>query len=241
MVNQHARSADRDTGRPAEILEKLMLADWHEGLALQLGGSTDADISDAAKVEFYDRNAAVYDEDMEVYYEYTGATQTANALHKYLKGNLDAKILDVGGGTGLVIKKLKDLAPYKNADGLDPAGEMLILGKQNGLYDNIFPQCFTLDSDIPSNSYDAVCSSGAYVPGHIKAATISKLHDIVKPGGYIIIVMRKSYTDTDADLIQLLPLIGEMVTCGKVQLIEQNTFEKYFKELEGLRIVLQKL
>ena len=42
-------------------------------------------LTNEQKVEFYNANAGVYDEDM-VTYSYGGAAQCAKTLHKYLQG-----------------------------------------------------------------------------------------------------------------------------------------------------------
>ena len=55
--------------------------------------------------------------------------------------------------------QLKKFAEYNNIDGLDPAGEMLIFAKENGRYNNIYPQYFTIDSGIKHCKLDIMRKS----------------------------------------------------------------------------------
>ncbi|XP_067942697.1 uncharacterized protein [Watersipora subatra] len=196
-------------------------------------------ISVTEKVTYYNTNATNYEESMAAG-DYSGPRLTASLLHKYLKGRLDAKILDVCGGTGLVIRELRKFASYNNADGLDAAENMMAVAKENGLYNNIFPQYFTLESDVPSNSYDALSSCGAFLPGHLKAEVVTKMCDIVKPGGYVVIVMRKHFTDYDSNLMQLRPLVHKLADTKQMELIEECVTENYVNGHDGLKIVLRK-
>ncbi|XP_067942639.1 ubiquinone biosynthesis O-methyltransferase-like [Watersipora subatra] len=192
------------------------------------------------KVAYYNTNVSTYEDAMAAG-DYSGPRMTAELLHKYLNGRLDAKILDVGGGTGLVVKELKKLAPYNNVDGLDPAEGMLTVAKESGLYNNIFPQFFTLESDVPSNSYDALSCCGAFIPDHIKAEVVTKMCDIVKPGGYVVIGMRKQFADNDCDLKLLRPLVHKLADTKQVELMEECVTKDFFNRHDGLKIVLRKL
>ncbi|XP_067942957.1 methyltransferase-like protein 27 [Watersipora subatra] len=188
--------------------------DWEQ--ILRVGTS----IEGTERVAYYDANADVYDHDMAAS-EYSGPRETAQLLHKYLQGQVDANILDIAGGTGLVAKELKELAPYCNVDGLDAATDMLELAKQRGLYRKIFAQYFSMETNIPSNSYDAVSCCGGFIPGHVPSETTAKMVDLVKPGGYVIILMRLSFAETDPDLLKLRPLVHQLVETRNIDLIEE--------------------
>ncbi|XP_072173074.1 methyltransferase-like protein 27 [Diadema setosum] len=83
-----------------------------------------------------------------------------------LQTNKEAKILDVGVGTGLVGKELATYG-FKNLTGVDPSRPSLDIARSKGFYKELL-EAFVGPQPLPleDNSFDAAISSGAFLPGH---------------------------------------------------------------------------
>lgn len=106
----------------------------------------------------------------------------------------DLRILDAGCGTGLMAKKL-DAAGYRNIDGFDLSPEMVEIARQSGLYRNL---AGGVDINAPVRSawrdrYDCTISIGVFTPGHVPPESLSRLVDLTRPGGIIIVSTRVAY------------------------------------------------
>lgn len=99
----------------------------------------------------------------------------------------DARILDIGTGTGSV-GCLLHRNGYTNIDGLDATPEMLEIAKQKNCYQNLINSYVTKDTILPieDKTYDAVIMAGCLCPGHIKWDSFGQIVRIVKPGIYIL-------------------------------------------------------
>jgi len=191
-------------------------------------------------IKTYDDNANIYDDDMDCL-NYGAPPVLAEAIHKYAKGDTNIRMLDIGCGTGLIVRELQKLAHYTNVDGLEPAARMLKVGIEKGYYKKGYNQFFGLDSGIEKDSYDIIFSVGAFVPNHIKAVAVKEVCRITKPGGFAIIATRASYMTIDKDLAQLRPIIQEMERQGEIRIVEDREFDNYFINLTGQLFVLQKV
>jgi len=146
---------------------------------------TDRTKSVAEVRDLYDVWAKDYNSDM------GGHEYTAPGLlvKDFLPLGVDrqARILDIGCGTGLVSKILKQHG-YTNVDGLDGSPEMLEVAKKNNLYNNYY--CALLGKDvavkeIDSDTYDAIVMVGVFVPGHMNAEVLPEILRMTKIGGVI--------------------------------------------------------
>ena len=52
-------------------------------------------------------------------------------------------------------------------------------------------------------------------------------------GGYIVNVMRGSLLEVDANFKLIKPMVKEMETEGKLEVLEDYMYEKYFASFEG--------
>ncbi len=88
-------------------------------------------------------------------------------------------------------------------DALDPSQRSLDKCKTRQAYMNYI--CDTLDdheTDIPSDSYDAILMCGAFgICGHVTDACFPELIRITKPGGYIMFTMSTQILDEWRDRV----------------------------------------
>ena len=98
----------------------------------------------------------------------------------------DARIVDLGCGTGLVGEELKKRG-YKKIDGVDLMPEMLEQARAKGVYGSLklgsmgSPGC--KDLGVDANQYDAVICVGVLTLVHVKSEGMDDLVHVLKPGG----------------------------------------------------------
>ena len=126
--------------------------------------------------------AATYDQDND---DTLGTVSQPTTVEMFARHCADpnAKIIDVGCGTGLVGQHLES-AGYRNFDGTDPSLEMLEQAKARD-YRNLF----LLESDQPlpvaDQSYDATLCVGVFTHGHLGSEGIDELIRVTKHNGLI--------------------------------------------------------
>ncbi|XP_067936519.1 methyltransferase-like protein 27 [Watersipora subatra] len=188
------------------------------------------------RIQFYSDHAKNYDQDM-AKYSFTGPDVAADALHQVLNGEYDAKILDVGCGTGRVAELLLKLGPYSNIDGLEAAEGMLEVARQKGLYKNTMCQYLCLGSGLEQGTYDAIVSSGTFVAGHMKSDCLIELCNATKSGGYIVVTMRHEHLETVDEYKQnMRPTINQLTSENKWKVVKDQRFPNwcYGKDGQGI-------
>lgn len=90
--------------------------------------------------------------------------------------------------------------------------------------------------------YDACVIVGSFGEGHIPTEGLRELIRLVKPGGYIINVMRKEYLDYVQDYVgRLEPLMERLEKEENVwSLVTQFEMDYYFSNKVGKAFVHQK-
>ena len=105
----------------------------------------------------------------------------------------DARILDLGCGTGLVGEELVKCG-YKNIDGVDLTPELLEHAKAKGIYGLLqqgsmgSPDC--KDLGIGANQYDAGICVGVLTLKHVESEGFDDLVHVVKSGGLVCFSIR---------------------------------------------------
>jgi predicted TPR repeat methyltransferase len=135
----------------------------------------------------YDNWSASYDADLIEEYGYVAPQMAADELARRVS-NKNATIIDLGCGTGLAGRELRDRGYYR-VDGADISTGMLSQARRHGVYRQLFTADLTQRTSIPDATYDTVISVGAFGNGHLKAAALPHFIRLVKPGGYLVIYL----------------------------------------------------
>ena len=77
---------------------------------------------------------------------------------------------------------------------------------------------------IADNTYDAALSCASFVVGHVQVEAVSELARIVKPDGFIIIIIHDAYFKLD-----YMTKIGELMKSGVVDMLSME-FIPYKRE-----------
>lgn len=151
-----------------------------------------------------ERMANIYDEwsdtyDMTMTQFYNGPRQAAEAAEEVVDeaAKATARVLDVAAGTGNVGRHLHQRG-FRLIDALEPSKGMMSQLDKTGLYTNKFIEFVGhgYETQVPADTYDLVISSGGFGEGHIPVKGIDDMIRAAKPGGKVVIAMRRQYLDT---------------------------------------------
>ncbi|XP_078379612.1 methyltransferase-like protein 27 isoform X2 [Oculina patagonica] len=147
-------------------------------------------------MEFYKEAASVYDKDVKANRGYvgpeTGAEILANTL-KQFKFSEDARILDVGAGTGLVGEELVK-RKFINIDALDASEAILKEAEKKGVYKSFFVDVLGPNQrlQMADNCYDAAIAVGVFTLNHVKAeGAFDEMARVVRSGGLVCFTIRE--------------------------------------------------
>ncbi|XP_060558746.1 ubiquinone biosynthesis O-methyltransferase-like [Ruditapes philippinarum] len=145
------------------------------------------------------------------------------------------RILDIGAGTGLVAKELRQQG-FKNIDALEPQETMLNEARKLNLYENYFQTFITeKPSDIPANTYDALTGSGIYAAGaHVPCEALIEMIRLVKPGGYITLSTRHSLIQEAEAYKDLEPLMNRLEADGKWKKESREIWPRFYLDKDGI-------
>ncbi|NQW01917.1 MAG: class I SAM-dependent methyltransferase [Rhodospirillales bacterium] len=146
-------------------------------------GSTDA----AAVTEFYDDWADTYEANLNAW-DYQAPTDAALTLAGCLSA--DADILDVGCGTGLFGKAIKNHLPCR-LQGIDISPASLDQARKTGLYERL--TCGDLQkTPLPfaTGAFAAAACVGVMTYIEDAAALLAELCRVVRTDGYILFTQR---------------------------------------------------
>ncbi len=98
-------------------------------------------------------------------------------------------ILDVGTGTGVIIPcLLRAMDKIGSIKAIDISAGMLRVARSKGFPDCVEFQTADVESfECPNGSYDRVICNAVFPHFTSKAATLSRIHRMLKPGGLIVI------------------------------------------------------
>ncbi|BFZ18653.1 hypothetical protein BsWGS_21692 [Bradybaena similaris] len=191
-------------------------------------------------VQLYSDSGAKYDKYM-VAYDYSGPRTAAQTVADLGKDNFDAKILDIGAGTGLVAEELIQRG-YKNIDAVDAAEGMLKVAEEKNIYGKIVCQ-FIGNEKLPfdDKTYDFVVSSGAMQENHIPREAFRDIIRVVKPGGYIVSVFRAEAANAQWYKEGLEVYFAELEKEGLWKLHHREIYPHFVTDKDGLILVYQVL
>ena len=172
-------------------MDDLVSADW--GIPVSVDPTrfdlqrihTARDVNELA--ERYDLMAEKYDESLGGEYGWTSPEYTAEVLSRYAGPN--ARVLDVGAGTGLVGECLFRRG-YRDLFGLDMAHEMMRQALPKRVYKGLYRVELGKALPFRSNQFDAVISVGTMAMGHAPANCLEEIVRVTRPGGHIAYTLR---------------------------------------------------
>jgi predicted TPR repeat methyltransferase len=137
--------------------------------------------------DFYDDWAETYDAEV-TDNGYLTPSRCADALWQFLP-DPEAKILDVGCGTGLSGQALRRVG-FTRIDGIDPSAEMLEIAKKKGVYDRAIHMQGD-EMDIEPGSYDVIACIGVIGVGAAPVSLLDTVMGLLPSGGKLVL----SYND----------------------------------------------
>ena len=156
----------------------------------------------------YDEWAKDYDADVANDFEWRGAELACATFAKYVSS--DARVMDVGVGTGLVGWELTKLG-FSNMDGFDLSPGMIEEAKAKGWYRSLKVGVLGEPlSDYADDTYDAALAAGVFTEGHAPASGFDEVVRIAKPGGYFVITLRPDIYETNGFKAKEAELAGKM-------------------------------
>lgn len=174
---------------------------------------------------------------------YKGQVMLAESMQTLFADKHNLRLLDAGAGTGLTGRKLQSLG-YKNIDAVEPLEQFAEVCRERGYYQRIMVQPIGLDQpiDAPDNTYDAVCTVGAFGPGAIPPSGFNEFIRVTKPGGYIINCMREEFLWTVPQYKdKLQPYLKDLEKQGLIQQLEWSTYPGHFGDTSGVRMLFKVL
>ena len=141
-------------------------------------------IDEAETKALYRDWAATYDDTMLEGLGYQSPTKVAALLARQNPA-LDANILDVGCGTGLLAEHLRALG-FANIDGLDFSADMLAEAQRLNRINNAYNRDLNQPLPAPDQPYDYLVSTGTFTHGHVNALCLPELMNWLVNGGMLI-------------------------------------------------------
>ena len=144
---------------------------------------------------------------------YTSPSELARAVERLLPR--DARILDVGAGTGLLGAALAGVG-FSQLDGLDLSPRMLAEARRKGVYRDLREGRLGDELDFESGQYDGVVAAGVLTTGHAPADSLDELVRITRPGGHVVFTLRSDAGKPTG----FEERMAELVSGGQWQLVE---------------------
>jgi SAM-dependent methyltransferase len=185
-------------------------------------------------VDLYSEWAETYDDELKSN-SYV-APERGVALFAEHVTDRDARIVDIGCGTGLVGRFLAARG-YTAIDGLDISAEMLSQARGKGDYTNLFEADLTKAIDVADATYDAAISVGTFTHNHVGPSGLDEVLRIVKPGGVASITVNADAYIADGYAEKFDTLVAD----GVCSIVEQRD-EEYIiaRGIRSLIVVLEK-
>ncbi|XP_053399570.1 methyltransferase-like protein 27 [Mercenaria mercenaria] len=173
---------------------------------------------------------------------YNCPTIAANEVAKCFPEDRDRiKIIDIACGTGRVGVELA-VHGFKDIDGLDGSDGMLKQCQDKGLYKNLYKEfCGHTTLPIDDDVYDCLVVSGGMGENHIPLSGIFEMIRIVKPGGFIILIVRKEFVDRGGeDIDNLETFVAKLESEDKVEILEHREVANYSFDRDGVIFKMKK-
>lgn len=178
-------------------------------------------------VKMYNMWAKDYDRDM-LALRYRAPEYVASVMKYELAIGLDAKILDLGCGTGLVGKELKRLQ-YVNVHGVDIAREMILLAQRKDCYKS----CRLIrDLESIKETFDVVVICSAFGRGQVYVDSVDLLIPLIAEKAHILVAQLSPRGNfEDKPLQEFAQLLATRLGVSPARI---NPIERYISGRLGL-------
>lgn len=162
----------------------------------------------------YERIASVYDRELAGPIDYTSPSAVAEVCARLLAR--DARILDVGAGTGLLGAALVEHG-FTSIDALDLSPAMLAVAESKGIYGSLVEGRLGDDLPYQTAAYDAVVAAGVLTTGHAPASCLHELVRLTRRGGSVVFTLRSDRPPPGFDRE-----IAALAEAGRWELVERG-------------------
>ena len=133
------------------------------------------------------------------------------------------KVIDIGTGTGLVGKHLKELRKNITIDGIDISPEMLAEAAKKGIYRNLYERDLTKPVAGTEAPYDALITIGTFTHGHLGIEVLDNLFPLIAKNGYFVIAVNEKYFHEHNFLENLLGRKVNLIHMDKVHVYSESS------------------
>jgi SAM-dependent methyltransferase len=133
-----------------------------------------------------------YDADVFGRLKVTGTRRIAELLLHHLPHPPEARIIDLGCGTGAAGTVLKSSGVLA-IDGLDLSPEMLLIAAASGAYRFLIAADLLAPLPLRDHRYDAAISAGTFTTGHVGATALPAIRRLIRPGGLLACVVARAF------------------------------------------------
>lgn len=177
-----------------------------------------------------------YDTDLVDSLGYVGPVHVANIAATYCT-NAEARILDVGCGTGLVAQRLSQLG-YDQIDGLDFSSEMLEVARCKGVYGSLINADLTKELSMEKETYDILVSCGTFTHSHVGPEAFDELIRVTRSGGILCVSINAAIFESNGFEKKL----SDLERSNKIKIESKTTIKLTVNEpVDGFVVVFSKL
>ncbi|PAA89345.1 hypothetical protein BOX15_Mlig006612g1 [Macrostomum lignano] len=197
-------------------------------------------------MRYYDDWSSTYDDTMYTgelgYSNFTGLCEVLTELLPKDADRSKLRALDLGCGTGIIGKQLRELLGFRLVDGVDGSPGMIAQAEKLGIICRGYVEIVENRSltQVPHGVYDVVVSKGAYVPNHVKPNSLPFVGELLKPGGLLCTEIRRSVIE-ETDIGEIEPEAKKMEASGGWKILKWRHESVYNLNVPGFIYVLQKL
>ena len=171
--------------------------------------------------KLYAKWAATYESDFVANQDYQHPQVISELFHSQLPQL--KSVIDIGTGTGLVGKYLKDLRPNLEVDGIDISPEMHAEARKKDVYRNLYERDLTKPVSGTDAPYDALITIGTFTHGHLGIEVLDNLFPLVKTDGFFVIAFNEKYFHEHNCLEFLLAREINLIHMDKVHVYSESS------------------